>query len=94
MAQAKSKTRSGKEFKEENENEDLEKLASMMKEKDSSKESKLKPEESGMSDFINLMQFMVQQEQKREQERREEKERYEKEITCQLWKATIMRGTT
>ena len=32
-----------------------------------------------MSDFIKLMQFMVQQEQKREQERTEEKERYERE---------------
>ena len=33
MAETKSKTRSGKEFKEENENEDLEKFATVTKEK-------------------------------------------------------------
>ena len=73
MAEAKSKTQSGKEFKKENEGEDLEEFAPMMKEKDSSKESKLKTEESGMSDFIKLMQFMVQQEQKRERNGRKRK---------------------
>ena len=45
MAEAKSKSRSGKEFKKENEDEDLEEFAPMMKEEDSSKESKLKTEE-------------------------------------------------
>ena len=37
MAEAKSKTRSGKEFRKENEDQDLEEFAPMMEEKDSSK---------------------------------------------------------
>lgn len=42
MAEAKSKTRSGKEVKKGDEDEDVEEFALMIKEKDSSKESKLK----------------------------------------------------
>ena len=81
MADGISTTRSGKEFKGEESQEELEEFCtSPRKEKNSSEElDKPKTEELGMSDFTKLLQFMLQQEQKREQERKEERERYEKE---------------
>ena len=82
MAEAKSKTRCGKEFKKGNEDEDLEEFAPVLKEKDSSKEIKLKTEESDVSDFIKLTSLWYnksRKENKNEQNKKKDmKEKREK----------------